>query len=32
MPKGKWGVIMPEDLENTRPKIEKGDIVIVNGW
>jgi len=33
IPKGKWGVITPEDLENARPKIEKGDIVIVNtGW
>jgi kynurenine formamidase len=33
IPKEKWGVITPEDLENVRPKIEKGDIVIVNtGW
>lgn len=33
IPKGKWEKIMPEDLEKARPKIEKGDIVIVNtGW
>ena len=33
MPKEKWGVITPEDLENARPKIEKDDIVIINtGW
>ena len=33
IPKEKWGVITPEDLENARPKIEKGDIVIVHtGW
>ena len=33
IPKGKWGVITPEDLENARPKIEKDDIVIVHtGW
>jgi len=33
IPKGKWEKIMPEDLENARPKIEKGDIVIINtGW
>src|SRR4030042_44667 len=30
VPKGKWGVITPEDLERVRPKIEKGDIVIVH--
>jgi len=31
--KGKWGVITAEDLEKARPKIQKGDIVIVNtGW
>src|SRR4030042_6039086 len=30
IPKGKWGVITPEDLENARPKIEKDDIVIVH--
>jgi len=33
IPKGKWEVITPEDLEKARPKIEKGDIVIINsGW
>ena len=33
IPKKKWEKIMPEDLENVRPKIEKGDIVIINsGW
>ena len=33
IPKGKWGVITPEDLEKARPKIEPNDIVIVNtGW
>ena len=33
IPKGKWGVITPEDLENARPKIEKDDMVIVHtGW
>ncbi|MGA3173109.1 MAG: cyclase family protein [Syntrophorhabdales bacterium] len=33
IPKDKWGVITPDDLEKARPKIEKGDIVIVNtGW
>ncbi|MEM1515745.1 MAG: cyclase family protein [Candidatus Bathyarchaeia archaeon] len=33
IPKGKWEVITPEDLEKAEPKIEKGDIVIVNtGW
>jgi kynurenine formamidase len=33
IPKGKWGVITPKDLEKARPKIEKGDIVIINtGW
>ena len=33
IPKGKWEVITPEDLEKARPKIEKGDIVIVHtGW
>lgn len=33
IPKKKWEVITPEDLENARPKIEKGDIVIINsGW
>ena len=33
IPKGKWGVITPDDLENATPRIEKGDIVIVHtGW
>jgi kynurenine formamidase len=33
IPKGKWEVITPEDLENAEPKIQKGDIVIINtGW
>lgn len=33
IPKNKWEVITPEDLENARPKIEKDDIVIINsGW
>lgn len=31
--KKRWEVITPEDLENARPKIEPGDIVIINtGW
>ena len=33
IPKNKWEVITPEDLENARPQIREGDIVIVNtGW
>lgn len=33
IPKGRWEVITPDDLEKAEPKIEKGDIVIVNsGW
>jgi len=33
IPKGKWEVITPEDLENARPEIRPGDIVIINtGW
>jgi kynurenine formamidase len=33
IPKGKWEVITAEDLENARPEIRPGDIVIVNtGW
>jgi len=33
IPKKKWGVITPEDLEKARPKIEPNDIVIINtGW
>jgi len=30
IPKNKWGVITPDDLEKAKPKIEKGDIVIVH--
>lgn len=30
IPKGKWGIITPEDLENARPAIEEGDIVMIN--
>lgn len=30
IPKGKWGVITAEDLENAEPKIQKGDIVMIN--
>lgn len=30
IPKGKWGVITAEDLENAEPKIEEGDIVMIN--
>ncbi|HXE29032.1 MAG TPA: cyclase family protein, partial [Stellaceae bacterium] len=30
IPKGKWGVVTPEDLEKARPKIQPGDIVMVN--
>src|ERR1039457_5042666 len=26
IPKGKWGVITPDDLENATPKIQEGDI------
>ena len=33
IPKGKWEKITPEDLEKAEPKIEPGDIVIINsGW
>jgi len=33
IPKGKWEVITPEDLEKARPAIEPGDIVIIHtGW
>jgi kynurenine formamidase len=33
IPKDRWEVITPEDLENARPQIREGDIVIVNtGW
>jgi kynurenine formamidase len=30
IPKGKWEVITAEDLENARPKIREGDIVMIN--
>ncbi len=30
IPKGKWGVITPEDLEGARPEIREGDIVMIN--
>lgn len=30
IPKGKWEIITPEDLENATPKIEKDDIVIIH--
>jgi len=30
IPKGKWGVITPDDLENARPAIEPNDIVMIN--
>jgi len=30
IPKGKWGVITPQDLEKAEPKIRKGDIVMIN--
>jgi kynurenine formamidase len=33
IPKDKWGVVTPDDLEQARPQIRPGDIVIVNtGW
>lgn len=33
IPKEQWEVITPEDLENARPEIRPGDIVIINtGW
>jgi kynurenine formamidase len=33
IPKGKWGVVTADDLEQARPRIRAGDIVIVNtGW
>lgn len=33
IPKEQWEVITPEDLENARPEIQPGDIVIINtGW
>ena len=30
IPKGKWGVITPKDLEKAEPKIQKNDIVMIN--
>jgi kynurenine formamidase len=30
IPKGKWGLVTAEDLENARPRIEPGDIVMIN--
>ncbi len=30
IPKGKWGVVTADDLEKATPKIEKGDILIIN--
>lgn len=33
IPKGRWELITPDDLEKATPKIEKGDIVIIHtGW
>src|SRR5262245_5327474 len=30
IPKGKWGVITPKDLENAEPKIRRNDILMIN--
>jgi kynurenine formamidase len=30
IPKGKWGVITPKDLERATPKIQRNDIVMIN--
>ena len=30
IPKGKWGVITPKDLERAEPKIRKNDILMIN--
>jgi kynurenine formamidase len=30
IPKGKWGVVTPQDLEKAEPKIQKNDIVMIN--
>ena len=30
IPKGKWGVITPKDLEKAEPKIRKNDILMIN--
>lgn len=33
IPKGKWGMVTAEDLQNATPDIRPGDIVVVNtGW
>jgi kynurenine formamidase len=33
IPKKKWELVTPQDLEKAEPRIQKGDIVIVNtGW
>lgn len=33
IPKGKWELIEPEDLENSQPAVEPGDIVLIDtGW
>src|SRR5438045_8195471 len=30
IPKGKWGVITPKDLEQAEPKIQRNDILMIN--
>jgi kynurenine formamidase len=30
IPKGKWGLVTAEDLEEARPRIEAGDVVMIN--
>src|SRR5207247_11328130 len=30
IPKGKWGVVTPDDLEKAEPAIRPGDIVMIN--
>jgi kynurenine formamidase len=30
IPKGKWGVVTPKDLQRAEPKIQKNDIVMIN--
>ena len=30
IPKGRWGIITPEDLERATPEIRRGDIVMIN--
>jgi kynurenine formamidase len=33
IPKGKWELVEPEDLERAEPKVRAGDIVLINtGW